>query len=251
MGLLHFISNKSQGQITIRMAAPSNYINKNREDILDFLKKAVSDRSSNEYHELTSNLIKMFVDSDVNKDGTVNQAGFSFLIDNAAFTPRMFGFAPEDSEMYPTPDAKDRGRLKLFQSIDLGRTGRISLHEWIKFAIQHIAKKVATVEAHPKLETPLKAEFQAYIKKAMTAGSAENLELYWYLLQLFLNHCGKNGLADKTAFGLLLQTASAAPLRHGLLKAVPSVDDFDQFEDGVMTWDQFLAYATSQIYKKC
>jgi hypothetical protein len=205
------------------MAEVTNYINKNREDILDFLKKAVTDRASNEYAELTNNLIKMFVDSDLNKDGTVDQKGFTYLIDSAAFTPRMFGFAPEDSEMYSTPDAKDRGRMKLFQSIDAGRTGRISLHEWLKFAIQHIAKKVATVDAHPNLDTPLKAEYQSFIKKALVAGSGQHLELYWYLLQAFLGHCGKNGQADKTAFGILIEKTVVAPLRHGLIKAVPSV----------------------------
>jgi len=250
MGLLLLISDQAQDNLaTVEMATPSNYINKNREDILDFLKKAVSDRSSNEYAELASNLIKMFVDSDVKKIGSVDQAGFSFLIDSAAFTPRMFGFAPEDSEMYPTPDAKERGRTKMFQSIDTGRTGRISLHEWIRFAIQHIAKKVTTVEAHPKLETPLKAEFLSFVKKALVAGSPEHLELYWYLLQQFLNHCGKNGQADKNAFGMLIEKCSTAPLKHGLIKAAPSVDNFDSFEDGVMTWDQWLAFAQTQIFK--
>ena len=73
---------------------PRNYINKTKEDIIYFLKQAVSDRSSPEYTELISNLVKMFVDSDVNKDGTVDRSEFSFLIDSAAFTPRMFGFAP-------------------------------------------------------------------------------------------------------------------------------------------------------------
>jgi hypothetical protein len=67
---------------------------------------------------------------------------------------------------------------------------------------------------------------------------------------LYLSHCGKSGVADKTAFALLIEKASAAPLRHGLIAAPPSVDNYENFEDGVMTWDQWLAFATTKIFKK-
>jgi len=231
------------------MATPSNYINKNREDIMKFLKLAVNDRSSNEYAELSSNLIKMFVDSDVKKCGLVGKDGFSYLIDSAAFTPRLFGFAPEDREMYPTAELKAKGREALFKSIDVDNSGFISLEQWLKFGIEHIARKAATLDSHPNLEKIHKSEYVAFIKKALVPGSEEHLELYWYLLELFTQHCNKDALATRHAVTVMIAKASEIPLHHGVLKGVPTTDYFDKFGDA-MTFDEWLEFALTTIYKK-
>ena len=90
--------------------AATNYINKPKQHIVHFLKKATSDRNSVQYSELVNYLLKMFVDADKNKDGTVDVEEFSGLIDTAAFTPREYGFAPQDAEMYKTKEAKEEAR---------------------------------------------------------------------------------------------------------------------------------------------
>jgi hypothetical protein len=242
------ISKVSKDFQNIKMATPSNYINKNREDIMKFLKMAVNDRASNEYAELSSNLIKMFVDSDTKKNGRVDKQGFSYLIDSAAFTPRLFGFAPEDKEMYPTAELKAKGREALFKSIDIDGAGTISLEQWLKFGIEHIARKAATLDSHPNLEKPHKEEYLAFIKKALVPGSEEHLELYWYLLELFTQHCNKAALANKHAFSVMVNKACEIPLRHGVLKGAPTTDYFDKFGDS-MTFDEWLEFAIKAIYK--
>jgi len=228
---------------------PRNYINKTKEDIIYFLKQAVSDRSSPEYTELISNLVKMFVDSDVNKDGTVDRSEFSFLIDSAAFTPRMFGFAPPDDVMYSTDAQKAAARGKMFDT--LANSDGVTLNAWIKFAIEHIAKKVATMDAHPSLETPHKKEFSAFVKNAHVSGTPEKLDLYWYLLQIFLAHCEKSGTVSKAGFTIMVDKASAIPRRHGTLAKVPSADMFDKVAEGgeYVSWDQWLAFGLSNIFK--
>jgi hypothetical protein len=238
-----------QPKHSTKMATPSNFINKNRDDMMYFLKKAVSDRASHECAELSSTLIKMFVDSDVKKCGRVDKKSFSYLIDSAAYTPRLFGLAPEDKEMYPTAELKSEGREKLFKSIDVNNIGKISLEQWLTFGIDHIAKKAATQDAHPNMEKPHKAEYLAFIKKALVSGSEEHLELYWYLLELFTSHCSKEALVNKHAFTVMVNIACEIPLRHGVLSDAPTTDDFDKFGDA-MTVDEWLEFAIKAIYKK-
>merc|ERR1711903_385270 len=71
-----------------------------KEDFIWFVKKASTNKKSDAHAELYHCLFKMFVDADTNKDGLVSKASFSKLIDMAASIPRMYGYAPIDSELY-------------------------------------------------------------------------------------------------------------------------------------------------------
>ena len=70
--------------------------------------------------ELYHFLIKMFVDTDTNKDDLANRGFFSKFIDMAAFIPGMYGYAPTDVELYETEDEKEQARRKMFNSMGPG-----------------------------------------------------------------------------------------------------------------------------------
>jgi hypothetical protein len=74
----------------------------------------------------------MFVDADTNKDGLVSKASFSKLIDMAASIPRMYSYAPVDSELFKTEEEKELARQKMFDSMELKNTGVITFDEWGK-----------------------------------------------------------------------------------------------------------------------
>merc|ERR1712029_685673 len=111
----------------------------------------MGDKKSYSYSELYHSLLKIFVDADTNRDGLVSKNSFSKLIDAAASMPRAYGYAPADSDLYKTEEAKDAARQKMFDSMDLKATGFITFDEWLKFCREHIAAKTATMILTPSL----------------------------------------------------------------------------------------------------
>merc|ERR1712082_21296 len=166
-----------------------NTFNKSKEDFIWFVKKAIQDKKSYSYQELYHSLLKIFVDADTNRDGLVSKTSFSKLIDAAASMPRAYGYAPADSELYKTDAEKDAARQKMFDSMDLKSTGVITFDEWFKFCEEHIAAKVATMDPHPIIDQGSVEEYKKFIKTAIEdSNSAESLELYWYMLEIFTEH---------------------------------------------------------------
>merc|ERR1712098_377919 len=148
-----------------------------------------NDKKSHSHSEMYHSLLKLFVDADTNKDGLVSRASFSKLIDAAAEMPRAYGFAPEDSDLYKTEEEKDVSRQKMFDSMDLKSTGVITFDEWLKFCQEHIAAKTATMEPHPIIDRGSVDEYKKFIKEGITnSSSAEAVELYWYMLEIFTEH---------------------------------------------------------------
>merc|ERR1719402_2070347 len=115
--------------------------NKSKEDFIWFIKRAIKDRKSDSYAELYHCLIKMFADADTNKDGLVSRGSFSKLVDMAASIPRLYGYAPVDTELYKTEEEKELARQKMFDSMDLKTSGVITFDEWVKFCQDHILAK--------------------------------------------------------------------------------------------------------------
>merc|ERR1719369_1883199 len=130
----------------------------------------------------------MFVDADTNQDGLVSRASFSKLIDMAVVLPRLYGYAPADADLYKTTEEKVAARTKMFDSMDTKASGVITFDEGLKFALEHIAGKVAGLDPHPILDHGDKTQFTTFVKKAVITGTAEHTELYWYLLEMFLDH---------------------------------------------------------------
>merc|ERR1712193_178517 len=237
--------------------APVNTFNKSKEDFIWFVKKAVQDQKSYSYSELYHSLLKLFVDADTNKDGLVSKSSFSKLIDAAASLPRAYGYAPEDSELYKTEAEKDAARQKMFDSMDLKSTGVITFDEWLKFCREHIAAKTATMDPHPIIDQGSVDEYKKFIKAAIdNSSSAEALELYWYMLEIFTDHdADKDGIIKMAEFPSMMKEFLTTPLKHSL--AVPAEDQFealfkkyDPRNDGRLTVDEWMSLAKEEVYKK-
>merc|ERR1711875_173043 len=200
----------------IIMSAPVNTFNKSKEDFIWFVKKAVQDKKSYSYSELYHSLLKIFVDADTNRDGLVSKASFSKLIDAAASMPRAYGYAPADSDLYKTDAEKDAARQKMFDSMDLKATGVVTFDEWLKFCREHIAAKTATLDPHPIIDQGSVDEYKKFIETAINkSDSAEALELYWYMLEIFTEQDGdKDGIVKLAEFPAMMKEFLVTPQKH-------------------------------------
>jgi len=243
-----------------------NSFNKSKEDFIWFIKKATSDRKCDAHSELYHALLKMFVDADTNFDGLVSRESFSKLVDKAASIPRAYGYAPPDSELYKTEEEKNLARTKMFDSMDLKSTGVITFDEWYRFSMEHIAAKTATIAPHPILDHGSKEQYVEFIKKATNASSAENLELYWFLVEIFTDaDSNKDGLITKRAFPTMVAKLVETPIKHGLShpdKNMTAEDEEKRMthlekllvennprKDEKMTLDEWVKFALEKVLK--
>merc|ERR1712113_874103 len=220
MGLHLSHSNRLLSISIFKMSAATsvNTFNKSKEDFIWFVKKAGQDKKSYSYSELYHSLLKIFVDADTNRDGLVSKASFSKLIDAAASMPRAYGFAPADEELYKTDADKDAARQKMFDSMDLKSTGVITFDEWLKFCREHIAAKTATMDPHPIIDQGSVDEYKKFIKEGVTnPSSAEAVELYWYMLEIFTEFdTDKDGIIKMAEFKAMMKEFLDVPLKHEL-----------------------------------
>jgi len=241
--------------------------NKSKEDFIWFVKKAITNKKSTAYAELFQTLLKMFVDADVNKDGLVKKEMFSDLIDAAAALPRLYGYAPKDEDLYKTKEAKEASRTKMFETMDTKNTGVITFDEWLTYTLDHIKGKVAGLDPHPILDHGDKTQFLTFVKKAVVVGTDEYTELYWYLLEMFLEHdTNMDGNVTMGHFVEMVDAALHLPVKLELLpiallecggdKAKKMTEREAMFKkyntrgDGNMTFDEWLACALEIIFKK-
>merc|ERR1712098_466107 len=234
-----------------------NTFNKSKEGFIWVVKKAVQDKKSYSYSELYHSLLKIFFDADTNRDGLVSKASFSKLIDAAATLPRAYGYAPADSDLYKTWAEKDAARQKMFDSMDLKATGVITFDEWLKFCREHIAAKTATLDPHPIIDHGSVDEYKKFIETAINkSDSAEALELYWYMVEIFTEHdLQKEGFVNIANFSSMMHEFLATPVKHGL--KTPSKDEYetlfkkyDPRNDGRLTIDEWMSLAKEEVYKK-
>merc|ERR1711868_277928 len=221
-----------------------NSFNKSKEDFIWFIKKATSDRKCDAHSELYHALLKMFVDADTNYDGLVSRESFSKLVDKAASITRAYGYAPPDSELYKTEEERDLARKKMFDSMDLKSTGVITFDEWYRFSMEHIAAKTATIAPHPILDHGSKEQYVEFIKKATDASSAENLEMYWFLVEIFTDaDSNKDGLThpDKD------MTAEDEEKRMTHLEKL--LVENNPRKDEKMTLDEWVKFALEKVLK--
>jgi len=241
--------------------------NKSKDDFIWFVKKAVTNKKSTAYAELFQTLLKMFVDADTNKDGLVSKAMFSDLIDAAASLPRLYGYAPKDEDLYKTKEEKEAARTKMFEAMDTKATGVITFDEWLTFNLEHIKGKVAGLDAHPILDHGNKTEFTTFCKKAVVVGTPEYTEMYWYLLEMFIEHdTNMDGNVTLGHFVEMVDAALHLPVKLELLpitllefggdkekKMTEREAMFKTYNtrgDGNMTFDEWLACALETVFKK-
>jgi Ca2+-binding EF-hand superfamily protein len=231
-----------------------NYINQPEGSILNFLKKATTDKNSLQFAELFNNLLKMFVDCDKAKNGTVDKRRFNELVDTAALTPRLYGFAPSEEEMFKTKADKDASRKALFEAMNEKGDGRITFNEFLAYTLKHIEGKATPMVAHPNLESAGKDDFLNNVKLAGYKGSAQHEDFYWYLLEIFLACAGKDLTANLNAFTLAVSKAIAPAKKLGLFTAELKADKMQAVFSKVakkktMTWAEFLGYCEDQLFK--
>merc|ERR1712055_442498 len=255
----HLTSDIDIYQTILAMADSTNItgFNKTKEDFIWFIKKAVADKKSDAYAELYHCLLKMFVDADTNKDGLVSKASFSKLIDMAASIPRIYGYAPADAELYKTEEEKDKARQKMFDSMDLKATGVITFDEWLKFCLDHILAKTATMAPHPMIDTGDVAQYKAFIKAAVgKVAGPEHVELYWYMLEIFTDHdTDKDGIIKQSEFPAMMNEFLSTPRK--LYLPCPAEGQYDALfqkydprKDGKLTVDEWMSLATEEVFKK-
>merc|ERR1711990_60648 len=243
-------------KMTSTVPAVNNF-NKSKEDFIWFVKKAVTDKKSYSHSEMYHTLLKMFVDADTNKDGLVSRGSFSTLIDQAAALPRAYGYAPTDSDMWKNLEEKDAARQKMFDSMDLKATGVITFDEWLKFCLEHILAKTATMAPHPMIDTADVAQYKAFIKAAVSkVAGPEHVELYWYMLEIFTEHdTDKDGFVMKAEFPAMMKEFLATPKKLELTCPAETEYDalflkYDPRKDGKMTVDEWMSLATEEVFKK-
>merc|ERR1711973_360512 len=109
-------------------------------------------------------------------------------------------------------------RQKMFDSMDLKSTGVITFDEWLKFCREHIAAKTATMDPHPIIDQGSVEEYKKFVETAINnSSSAEALELYWYMLEIFTEHdLEKTGFIKLETFPSMMHEFLATPVKHGL-----------------------------------
>merc|ERR1712243_250349 len=82
------------------------------------------------------------------------------------------------------------------------------------------------------------------------------LELYWYMLEIFMEHdAEKVGFVKIATFPSMMHEFLATPIKHGL--TTPSQDSYetlfkkyDPRNDGRLTVDGWMSLAEEEVYKK-
>ena len=195
-------------------------VTKTREEFIVWIRLAINDRECGAYEELYQFLTSCFVRADSDKDGRVTVAHFDDMIEEAAQLPRMYGYAPKSEDMFSNQALRKAARAKQFQQMDTKGTGYITLNQWIRFAIDHIAGKIVNI---PKdylsgsAEDVTKQEFLTFIKKAVNRNSEEYKELYHFLVRTF-QAGDKEGYGEvgPAEFDEMIECAAEAPRRFGL-----------------------------------
>lgn len=248
----------------------------NRQQFIAFLKRAMLDGTT-EASMLYNHLLKNFTDSDGDFDGKINFHEFNSLIDLAAVLPRKLGLAPSNEQSYKgNEELMKKVRAEHFNEMDSDKNGVITFDEFLKFYRVHIKAKLINYDPLYALEqreiTELpdmsKNELLSFLNKALKEGvSVESRMLYNHLLKCFLDADGDfDGKINKYEFSGLVDRAAILPRKHGLaptaevqfkgderLKMKVRTEHFNQMDsnrNGVITFDEFLAYTRNHIREK-
>ena len=190
---------------------------------------------------------------------------FDDMIEMAVNLPRRYGYAPTNEELFKNPRERLQTRLQQFMEIDTNHDGRISFDEWLKYATEHIVEKVAGLDRDP-LVNGSKQDFVYFLKEAMHRDTEEYVELYFFLLKIFvMADTNKDGRVDHVEFDKMVETAVLAPRRHGLApptekmfsndhdriaKRKVQFDKMDTDKNDTISFSEWLEFAMDHIMGK-
>merc|ERR1712107_878524 len=218
--------------------------------------------------ELYGFLAMAFGDVDANKDGLITVKKFDLLLEKAAALPRRFGMAPSWEKEYDG-DRKKRhaARQAMFDALDTRNgpaRGVLGLKQFVRFATDHITKKVATLDLKSKVDFRHIAEYDEktflnYLEYAVNnPSSGAYASLYEFLLTLFVEADTKNkGTIDRSEFDLIIDRAAMVPRQFGLAPAGSSkalrdqiFQSMDDNNSGTITFRKFVAWTVTHAKGK-
>ena len=159
--------------------------NKSKGGHIRFIKKASSIKKSGAHGELCRCLLWVLEDADADGNGLDSQASFSEPLVMAATIPREYNFAHEITELHGTNESKELARQQILDSMDLKEIAVVTNDEWLRFSLEHIAAKSATVDPHPILEHDNLEQFKEFL---LTPVQSEAAKMPWALQGLFTEH---------------------------------------------------------------
>jgi len=244
-------------------------VEKTREEFIVWIRLAMNDRESGAYEQLYQFLWNCFCRADVNNKGKIEFGQFDKLIEEAAELPRLYGFAPSSSAMYSSDALRLAARKKLFKELDANNAGYVTVSQWIRYAIHHIAAKYVQL---PKdylsgsASGVSKDEFIAFVKRAVDPANKEYAELYHFLLRTF-QAGDKNGYGEvePAEFDEMVECAAEAPRKYGLAPAtdvlyknnndrmmhrIAEFSKVDYHNQGYITFNEWLKYVLEHIKQK-
>merc|ERR1711874_688539 len=167
------------------------------------------------------------------------------------------GFVPEGTTAFATDAEKTEACDKMFNMMDLKHSGVITFDEWLKFCLEHIETKVATLDPHPILNAGTKDEFKTFITKAVETGPQSTLSSSGTSLRLSLTTIPTSTMVDKIlAVPLKLELVKTDEKFFGEnLAKKPEIrkEQFVKYNirgDGKMSFDEFLSFCMDNIFKK-
>jgi len=104
------------------------------DEFLSYLEYAVNNPTSGAYASLYEFLLKIFVECDKSRTGTINREEFDVLLNRAAMVPRQFGLAPETT----SPEL----RTKIFKMMDDNQSGGITFRKFLAWTVAHSKMKI-------------------------------------------------------------------------------------------------------------
>jgi len=106
--------------------------------------------------ELYGFLATAFGDVDGNRDGLINASEFDLLCEKVAALPRRYGMAPSwEKEYNGDVEARIKARTAMFHALDTRNgpaRGTIGLKQFVRWAREHIVKKVGTLDMKSKVD---------------------------------------------------------------------------------------------------
>jgi len=210
--------------------------------------------------ELYGFLAVAFGDVDANNDGLISAPEFDLLCEKVAALPRRFGMAPSWEKEYKGDiAARTAARKAMFDALDT-RNGparnTIGLKQFCRWAKDHIAGKVATLDMKSKVDFAHIADydedtFMNYLEYALhNPSSGAYASLYEFLLTIFVES-DKNckGTINRQEFDVLVDRAAVVPRQFGLAPAGSSAElrtkifnSMDDNSSGTITFRKFIAW---------